>query len=275
MFRSKFDYKTPEQILKMRAAGLATRHVLDAIAPAIVPGATTRSLDDIALASLKADGAIANFALEEDYYDAICVSLNEQVVHGIPGDRVIQAGDIVSVDAGAELGGWNGDSAITVVVPGGDPEVQARREELNRVTEQSMWAGIAALASAKHVNEVGAAIEDYILGQGQFGILREYIGHGIGRQMHEEPPVFNYAIAGRGAKVAPGLVICIEPMVTNGTEETAIEADGWAISTVDGSDGSHWENAVAVTEGGVWVLTEHDGGAAGLAPFGVTPAPLS
>lgn len=273
--RPTFGYKTQQQILQLRDAAMATRHVLDEVSKAIQPGATTRHLDDVALRTLASDGATANFALEDDYVDAICVSINEQIVHGIPGDRVIEPGDLVSVDAGALLNGWNGDSAVTVLVPGGDPEVSARRAELSRVTEQSMWAGAAALASAKHVNQVGTAIEDYILGQGDYGILREYIGHGIGREMHEDPPVFNYHISGRGAKVQPGLVICIEPMLTDGTEDTVIAPDGWAISSADGSDGAHWEVQVAVTDRGIWALSYADGGAAGLAPFGVVPTPLT
>lgn len=273
--RPTFSYKTPEQILKLRAAGMSTRHVLDAVSAAVHPGVTTRELDDVAVEVTRADGGVPNFALEDDYDDALCVSINEQIVHGIPGDRVIEPGDLVSVDAGVMLHGWNGDSAVSIVVPGGDDRRRRRREELSAVTEQSMWAGIAALATATHVNEVGTAIEDYVLSQGQFGILREYVGHGIGRSMHEDPPVFNYHIPGRGAKVRPGLVICIEPMLTNGTEETVEAPDGWAVSTADGSDGAHWELEVAVTEGGIWVLSLEDGGAAGLAPFGITPAPVA
>jgi methionyl aminopeptidase len=275
MFRRlQYRYKTPEEMLLLRRAGLLTQRVCTAVRDRIAPGITTLELDRVAQDVIDAAGGRANFKLEPGYHHAICVSVNDQVVHGIPGGRVVEPGDIVSVDAGAELDGWNGDSAFTVVVPGGSTPAQRRRETLNSVTEQSLWAGVAELASARRVNEVGTAVERYIDGQGQFGILREYVGHGIGRSMHEEPAVFNYHVRMPGPEVKPGLVICIEPMVTSGGEETVTAADGWAVSTVDGSDGAHWEHEVAVTEGGVWVLTAADGGAAGLASFGLRPAPI-
>ena len=203
-------------------------------------------------------------------------------VHGIPGERILQAGDIVSIDCGAQFQGWNGDSAITVVVPDDTrPELVAQRQELSRVTEGSMWAGIAAMASASHLGDIGAAIQGYIEAQGPsavsgetYGILREYVGHGIGRKMHEAPSVFNYRTPDPGAEVKPGLVLAIEPMVTAGSDETFVEDDDWTVSTVDGTDGSHWEHSVALHEDGFWVLTAPDGGAAGLASFGVTPTPI-
>lgn len=141
-----------------------------------------------------------------------------------------------------------------------------------------MWAGIAAMATATSIDEIGAAIQDYIEAQGPsavsgepYGILREYVGHGIGRKMHEAPSVFNYRTPDRGADVKPGLVLAIEPMVTAGGEATFVEEDDWTVTTVDGTDGSHWEHSVARHDGGIWVLTAPDGGRAGLAPFGVEP----
>jgi methionyl aminopeptidase len=211
------------------------------------------------------------------YRHTICVSVNEQVVHGIPGDRVLQAGDLVSVDAGAQFDGWNGDSAFTMVVPGDAPApLVAERQHLSDVTEGSLWAGIAALASASRLGEVGTAIESYIEahsppGSAPYGILRDYVGHGIGRKMHESPSVFNYRVADPGPEVRPGLAVAIEPMVVAGDEATFVEDDDWTVSTVDGSAGSHWEHSVAVHDGGIWVLTAPDGGAAKLAPFGVVP----
>jgi methionyl aminopeptidase len=203
--------------------------------------------------------------------------VNEQVVHGIPGTRVLEPGDIVSVDSGAQFQGWNGDSARTFIVPDPSrPVLVAAREELSRATEGSMWAGIAAMASARHLGDIGAAIQGYLednppaTGE-EWGILREYVGHGIGRKMHEAPSVFNYRTPDPGAEVKPGLVLAIEPMVTAGSEETFVEDDDWTVSTVDGSDGSHWEHSVAVHADGIWVLTSPDGGRAGLAPFGVEP----
>ncbi len=280
MFRRSI-YKTPAQLRAMVEPGLITAAALDAVRPLIRPGVTTLELDTAANRLILARGAESNFQLVRGYRHTICVSVNEEVVHGIPGSRVLEPGDIVSVDCGAQYQGWNGDSAITVVVPDAErPELVARREELSRVTEGSLWAGVAALASAEHLGQVGAAIQAYIEAQGPsavsgetYGILREYVGHGIGRKMHEAPSVFNYRTPDDGAEVRPGLVVAIEPMVTAGGEATFVEDDDWTVSTVDGSDGSHWEHSVAVHEGGVWVLTAPDGGAAGLAPFGVVPAP--
>ena len=281
MFRRSV-YKTPAQLRSMVEPGLITAASLDAAAALIRPGITTAEVDAAALAAITARGAEPNFKLVRGYRHTTCISVNEQVVHGIPGDRVLQPGDIVSVDSGAQYQGWNGDSARTFVVPdAANPALVSRREELSRVTEGSMWAGIAAMASARHLGDIGAAIQDHIEAQGvsevsgeTYGILREYVGHGIGRKMHEAPSVFNYRTPDPGAEVKPGLVLAIEPMVTAGGEATFIEDDDWTVSTVDGSDGSHWEHSVALHDAGIWVLTAPDGGAAGLAPFGVAPVPI-
>lgn len=278
MFRRSI-YKTPAQLRAMVEPGLITAEALDAVRALIKPGVKTIELDAAANRAILQRGAESNFQLVKGYHHTICVSVNEQVVHGIPGERVLQPGDIVSVDCGAQFEGWNGDSAITVVVPDPEhPELVARREELSRVTEGSMWAGIAAMVSASSIDEIGAAIQDYIEAQGPsvvsgepYGILREYVGHGIGRKMHEAPSVFNYRTPDRGADVKPGLVLAIEPMVTAGGEATFVEDDDWTVTTVDGTDGSHWEHSVALHDGGIWVLTAPDGGRAGLAPFGVEP----
>ncbi|WP_102191674.1 type I methionyl aminopeptidase [Microbacterium aurantiacum] len=282
MFRRSI-YKTPAQLRAMVEPGLITAAALDAVRPLVRAGVTTLELDAAANAAIIARGAESNFQLVRGYRHTICVSVNEQVVHGIPGDRVLQPGDIVSVDCGAQYQGWNGDSAITIVIADPSrPELVAQREELARVTEGSMWAGIAAMATVPYLGDVGAAIQDYIEAQGPsavsgepYGILREYVGHGIGRKMHEAPSVFNYRTPDPGADVKPGLVVAIEPMVTAGGEMTFVEDDDWTVSTMDGTDGSHWEHSVAVHADGVWVLTAPDGGAAGLAPFGVTPVPLA
>lgn len=282
MFR-KSIYKSAAQLRAMVEPGLITAAALDAVRPLIRPGVTTLELDAEANRVILARGAESNFQLVRGYRHTTCISVNEEVVHGIPGERVLQAGDIVSIDCGAQFEGWNGDSAITVVVPDETrPELVAQREELSRVTEGSMWAGIAAMASAGHLGDIGAAIQGYIEAQGPsavsgetYGILREYVGHGIGRKMHEAPSVFNYRTPDPGAEVKPGLVLAIEPMVTAGGDETFVEDDDWTVSTVDGTDGSHWEHSVALHADGIWVLTAPDGGAAGLAPFGVTPTPIS
>jgi methionyl aminopeptidase len=282
MPRHGFELKTNEQIILMREAGLATAEALKAVRAAIKPGVSTLELDKIADDTINSLGGHSNFQLVPGYSHTICSSINEEVVHGIPAkDRILQAGDIVSIDCGAEIGEWNGDSAMTVIVPGEiSAETLSRRQKLSDVTEGSLWAGIAALAKAKHLNQVGEAIQDYIEAQGKkdgidYGILEEYVGHGIGRSMHEDPPVYNYRVRGNGPKVVPGLVVAIEPMVTAGSAETKVLGDGWTVSTKDSSDASHWEHSVAVHDRGIWVLTAFDGGVAGLAPFGVVPVPLA
>ncbi|MBZ4487641.1 type I methionyl aminopeptidase [Microbacterium sp. cx-55] len=266
-------YKTPAQLRSMLEPGRITAEALQAVREIVAPGVTTAELDAAAARVITGRGAESNFQLVRGYRHTTCVSVNEQVVHGIPGDRVLEAGDIVSIDAGAQFRGWNGDSAITIVVPDeARPELVAAREELSRVTEGSMWAGIAAMSRAAHIGEISAAIEDHIVGAGhRYGILRDYVGHGIGRKMHEAPSVFNYRVPDPGPRIQPGLVLAIEPMVVAGSEETLVEDDDWTVSTVDGSAGSHWEHSVAVHDGGIWVLTAPDGGAAGLEPFGVRP----
>lgn len=259
----------------MVAPGLLTAASLAAVRDAIRPGVTTLELDAIAEKVIRDGGGEPNFALVPGYRHTLCTSVNDEVVHGIPGDRVLRAGDIVSIDSGALLDGFNGDSAITVVIPDATrPAVVAERERLSEVTRQSLWHGIAALASAKHLVEVGGAIEDYVRSQGAYGILEEYVGHGIGREMHEAPTVFNYRTRDRGAAVKPGLCLAIEPMVTAGTIDTDILEDEWTVATADGSMAAHWEHSVAVHRDGIWVLTAPDGGAAELAPLGVTPVPI-
>ena len=269
-------YKSPAQLRAMLEPGLITAAALDAARALVASGVTTRELDAAASALLVARGARSNFQMVRGYRHTVCASVNEQVVHGIPNDRPLEPGDILSIDAGAEYQGWNGDSAFTVVLPDPErPEVVAARRRLSEVTEGSMWAGIAALATADRLGEVGAAIERFVEESGEgYGILRDYVGHGIGRKMHEAPSVFNYRVADPGPEVRPGLVLAIEPMVVAGDQATFVEGDEWTVSTVDGSAGSHWEHSVAVHDGGIWVLTAPDGGAAGLAPFGVTPVEI-
>lgn len=281
MARKNFELKTNQQIILMREAGLATAAALKAVKAAIKPGITTLELDKIAEDTIISLGGHSNFKLVPGYSHTICTSVNSEVVHGIPTpNRVLAAGDIVSIDCGAEIGEWNGDSAITVIVPGEtDSLVLARRQKLSAATEGSLWAGIAALSKAKHLNQVGEAIQSYIVAQSKkdgisYGILEEYVGHGIGRSMHEDPPVYNYRVRGSGPKVTPGLVVAIEPMITAGSPETKVLGDGWTVAAIDGSDASHWEHSVAVHDKGIWVLTADDGGLAGLAPFGVVPVAL-
>jgi methionyl aminopeptidase len=274
-FRSNI-YKTAAELALMVEPGLITAAALDAVRAAIRPGITTLELDAIAEKVIRDAGAEPNFMLVPGYRHTICASVNEEVVHGIPGSRVLQPGDLVSIDCGAQLGEWNGDSAFSVVVPDPSrPELVAERQRLSDVTEQSLWHGVAALASVKRLNQVGAAIEQYIESQGDFGIIEDYTGHGIGRSMHEEPPVFNYRVREKGPEVRVGLAVAIEPMLTAGTIDTVTLADDWTVATIDGTMAAHWEHSVAVHAGGIWVLTAADGGAAQLAPLGVTPVPIS
>jgi methionyl aminopeptidase len=273
-FRSNI-YKTAAELKLMVEPGLITAAALDAVRAAIRPGITTLELDAIAEKVIRDAGAEPNFMLVPGYRHTICASVNEEVVHGIPGARVLQPGDLVSIDCGAQLDGWNGDSAFSVVVPDlSRPELVAERQKLSDVTEQSLWHGIAALASVKRLNQVGTAIEQYIESQGEFGIIEDYTGHGIGRSMHEDPPVFNYRVREKGPEVKVGLAVAIEPMLTGGTIDTVTLADDWTVATVDGTMAAHWEHSVAVHADGIWVLTAPDGGAAALAPLGVVPVAI-
>jgi len=277
MARERISLKSDSDLLLMREAGLITAAALKAVRAAIAPGVTTLELDEIAESTIVAMGASSNFKLVAGYRHTICVSINDEVVHGIPSKtRIIQAGDIVSVDCGAITpAGWNGDAAFSMIVPGGEPELMAQRQLLSEACEGSLWAGIAAFAGAKRLNEVGRAVEKSVRKAGRYGILQDYIGHGVGRSMHEDPAVFNYQTRDLGPVIEPGLVIAIEPMITAGSQAVKILDDEWTVSSKDGSDSSHWEHTVARHRGGIWVLTAEDGGVAGLAKYGVIPVPLN
>jgi methionyl aminopeptidase len=276
MARERITLKSDSDIVLMREAGLITAAALKAVRDAIAPGVSTLELDALAEVTIISMGARSNFKLVPGYNHTICSSVNDEVVHGIPSkERILQAGDIISVDCGAMTpAGWNGDAAFSMVVPGGDPEVMARRQQISDVCEASLWAGIAAFAKAKRLNEVGRVIEKSIKDAGRYGILQDYIGHGVGRSMHEDPAVFNYQTRDLGPVIEPGLVIAIEPMITAGSQAVKILDDEWTVSSKDGSDSSHWEHTVARHSGGIWVLTAEDGGVAGLAKYGITPVPL-
>ena len=268
-------YKTAEELRRMVLPGQITAASLAAVRDAVRPGITTLELDRIAEDTIRSLGGAPNFMLEPGYRHTLCTSVNDEVVHGIPGSRVLQPGDLLSVDSGAVAGGWNGDAAFSVVAPApSQPELVAARTALADVTEHALWVGIAALASARRLNEVGAAIEDAVAERGDYGTLEEYVGHGIGRAMHEEPPVYNYRVRGNSPAIKPGLVVAIEPMVVAGSIGTHVLDDDWTVVTDDGADAAHFEHTVAVHASGIWVLTAPDGGAAGLAPFGVEPVPI-
>jgi methionyl aminopeptidase len=277
MARERITLKTDSDLLLMREAGLITAAALKSVREAIKPGISTLELDAVAEETITSMGARSNFKLVPGYHHTICASINDEVVHGIPSrNRILQAGDIISVDCGAITpAGWNGDAAFSLVVPGGDVELMAQRQQLSDACEASLWAGIATFAGAKRLNEVGRAVERTIRSSGRYGILQDYIGHGIGRTMHEDPAVFNYQTRDLGPVIEPGLVIAIEPMITSGGQSVKILDDNWTVSSKDGSDASHWEHTVARHKGGIWVLTAEDGGEAGLAKYGVIPVPLN
>ncbi len=272
MRQPKIEYKTPRQILSMREAGLVLSRGLDAAVSAARVGVSTRELNAVFEEVLRESGATSNFLGYHGFPASICTSVNEEVVHGIPGDYVLQDGDIISIDAGAVVNGWHADSARTTIV--GTPREEDVR--LSQVTEEAMWRGIAALAGAKHVGDIGAAIDDYVSGlPGQrLGILEDYVGHGIGTRMHQEPDVLNYRSSHRGPKVRSGLCLAIEPMLVLGGLETKVLDDDWTVVTTDGKRASQWEHTVAVHGGGIWVLSAEDGGASKLEPLGVVPVPV-
>lgn len=272
------EIKTPEQIAKMRAAGLVVAEIHRRCAAAAVPGASTAELDEIAAATLREMGAKPNFLGYGGFTGNICTSVNEVVVHGIPGpETVLASGDIISIDAGAVVDGWHADAALTVFVGEGHPE---EVRELSRVTDASLWAGIAAMRKGGRLVDISKAIEGYIRRQprpasGKYGIIEEYGGHGIGSEMHMDPHVLNYVERrrGRGPKLVPGMCLAIEPMLSLGTAKTHVLDDEWTVKTNDGSWAAHWEHSVALTEQGPLVLTAVDGGAVRLAELGVRAAP--
>lgn len=279
--RDRIELKTPEQVLLMRRAGLVVADALAAASAAARPGATTADLDAVAAAVIADAGAQPSFLGYHDYPATICVSVNDEVVHGIPSGRVLEPGDVVSIDCGAIVDGWHGDSALTLVLPEADPADLA----LSAVTEKAMWDGIAALASgdgiADRLGVVGEAVEQAVEDAGTeanggvpFGIVQDYVGHGIGSAMHQPPDVLNYRTRDRGPRLRPGMCLAVEPMITRGSAATEVLEDDWTVVTVDASRAAHWEHSVALHEGGIWVLTAVDGGAAELATRGVTVAPL-
>ncbi len=273
--RERLATLTPHELIAMRRAGFVVARALEAVTHACVPGSTPAQLDEVARRAIVADGARPSFPQVPGYRHTLCASVNEAVVHGIPDERVLRAGDLVSVDCGAILDGWHGDSAVTIAV--GGPHAASRADlALSEATRESLWAGIGALRVGGRVGDIGDAVEASILTSGQsapggpidYGIVTDYEGHGIGRELHMEPGVPNVA-GTRGPRVRAGAVVAIEPMVTGGGGATHELADDWTVVTDDGSRASHWEHTVAVTERGVWVLTALDGGVAELAARGI------
>lgn len=261
--------KTPDEIALMRAAGLIVCRTLRELRAAVAPGVSTGELDALAADSIRSAGAVPSFFGYRGFPATICASVNDEIVHGIPDrDRVLREGDIVSLDCGAILEGWHGDSAITVPVG----TVGADLVALMRACEESMWAGLAAALGGGRLTDISHAVERSVRSSGSYGIVEHYGGHGIGTEMHQDPHVLNYGRPGRGVRLVPGLALAIEPMITIGDAATRELDDGWTVVSVDGSYSAHFEHSVAITEDGPIVLTAEDGGASRLAELGVVAA---
>jgi methionyl aminopeptidase len=249
--RERIEIKTPAQLAVMRQAGLVVARTLALVAAEVRAGITTSELDEVAAESIRSEGALPSFLGYHGFPAHICVSVNDEVVHGIPGSRVLAEGDLVSIDCGAIVEGWHGDAALSVPVGLVAPELL----ELSRVTEQSLVAGIAAAVAGGHVGDIGHAVEQYVRSQGPYGIVEDYVGHGIGSAMHMSPSVPNYGRRGEGPLIREGMALAIEPMVTLGAADTKVLADDWTVATADGRPAAHWEHSVAITADGPVVLT--------------------
>ncbi len=254
----RVEIKNHEQLGFMREAGLVVDAALAATAAAVRPGVTTAELDRVAADVIRGAGAVPSFLGYYGYPATICVSVNEEVVHGIPGARVLQEGDLVSIDCGAIVSGWHGDAAVSVPVGDVASEVAA----LSEVTREALLAGIAAAEVGATLGDVGHAIWGRVAAAGRgYGIVDGYVGHGIGSQMHMPPDVPNTGRPGKGITLRAGMVIAIEPMVTLGGNDAVELADGWTVVTTTGATAAHWEHTVAITTDGPWVLTAQDGAA--------------
>ena len=260
------ELKTSEQFEAMKQAGKVVSRTLALLRSAVRPGITTGELDRIAEESIRSQGAAPSFLGYGDFPGSICASVNEEIVHGIPGSRVLREGDLISLDCGAIIPddaaqaatgrwntrGWHADAAITVPVG----EVAEELAELSRVTEAAMWAGINAVKEGVALNDVSTAIDAVTRSQARrYGIVRDYGGHGIGSSMHMAPMVFNYPVRGERTVLTTGMAIAIEPMLTLGKNKTRVLADDWTVVAKDGSAAAHWEHTVALTPGGVVVTT--------------------
>jgi methionyl aminopeptidase len=266
------EIKTPEQIAKMRVAGLLVGETLELLRGAVRAGISTGELDAIAEDNIRSGGGVPSFKGygHPPFPASICASVNDEVVHGIPGERVLAEGDVISIDCGAIVEGWHGDAAITVAVGEVPDDVRA----LMSVTEGAMWAGFGAARLGGRVTDISHAVEQYVRSQrhptgGSYGILEDYTGHGIGTAMHQPPNVPNYGRPGRGPKLELGLALAVEPMVTLGSKHTLVDEDDWTIVTTDGSWAAHFEHTFTLTENGPWILTAIDGGEARLTELGV------
>jgi methionyl aminopeptidase len=252
----RIQYKTPEQLVRMRKAGLVVANTLQVLREAVRPGISTAQLDEIAAREISAAGATPSFLGYFGYPATICTSVNDVIVHGIPrADVVLKNGDIVSIDCGAILDGWHGDAAFSI----GVGEIDQADQELLDVCEAALWAGIARAADGNRLGDVSHAVETRVREAGEYGLIEEYTGHGIGTEMHMDPVVPNFGPPGAGPRLRSGMAICIEPMVTRGSRFNTELDDGWTVITADGSRAAHFEHSVAITPDGPWVLTAMEG----------------
>ncbi|HKG55962.1 MAG TPA: type I methionyl aminopeptidase [Candidatus Limnocylindrales bacterium] len=246
--------KSRQEIERMRRAGRLVAEVLALVESELKPGVTTGRLDELAEKHIRAAGGVPSFKGYGDrrnpFPASLCISIDDEVVHGIPGGRAIREGQIVSIDAGAIVDGWHGDAARTFVVGAAADGTS----ELVETTRLAMMAGIAAAVPGARIGDISAAIEDVAAAKG-YGIVRQFVGHGIGTEMHQDPQVPNYRVGARGLELVPGICLAIEPMLTLGGHEVAIKPDGWTVVTRDGSLAAHFEHTIAVTENGPEILT--------------------
>jgi methionyl aminopeptidase len=245
--------KNAEELDKMRRAGRVVADTIAAVRRAVRPGVTTKQLDDIAEREIRGAGAVPSFKGYRGFPATICTSVNDEIVHGIPGGRTLRAGDLFKLDCGAIVEGFHADSAVTIPVG----EVDSDLAKLVETTERALWAGIGECRPGNRIGDIGHAVQTVAEGAG-FSVVREYVGHGVGRALHEEPPVPNYGNPGRGPRLEPGLVIAIEPMVNLGSYETRLLPDGWTVVTQDGRHSAHFEHTIAITDDGHEVLTAPD-----------------
>ena len=244
--------KSPDEVAKMRVAGSIVADTIDTVLASVGPGVSTADLDAVAEAFIRERKATPSFKGYRGFPASICASLNDEVVHGIPSPkRVLKEGDVLSLDFGAIWDGYHADSAVTVFV--GEPP-SAEAEKLARVTEEALEAGISQIRPGGRLSDISHAVQQVVEGAG-FSVIREYVGHGIGRNLHEDPQIPNYGLPGRGPELRPGLVVAVEPMVTMGDWRTRVLADDWTVVTADGSLAAHFEHTIAVTEVGHEVLT--------------------
>ncbi len=242
--------KSPDDIERMRAAGVVVAAVHERLRQLVEPGITTRELDAFAFEMITAAGGSPSFLNYHGYPASICASVNDEILHGIPGGRTLKSGDIISIDLGVYLDGFHGDAAVTIPIG----MVEPRITELIETTEACFWAGYRALTVGGRIGDAGSVIQELAESRG-FGVVRDFAGHGIGRKMHEEPTVPNYGQSGSGTKLRVGMTFALEPMLTLGSPELRILSDEWTVVTVDGLPAAHFEHTIAITAAGPVILT--------------------